>query len=434
MEQHPIPRNVSGYEFHLVGDMTLKQFGYLSGGLVLAYFLFKMPFPAIINIPLAAISALAGLAFAFLPIQDRPLDRWLMAFIKSIYSPTQYLWHKNNPPPDILLHAYAVHPSVMSKEHIINNQIAKEKLAQYLAAMPPTLDATINLREKNYINHTLALFNSLNTPFVKTPSPAPLNPPPPVPAPSKPIDEKDKIAFSKANPLPAKPAPVKPVSTGDSTAKAAPPPSQTSESTTEKEEELKKQARQLEQSLSQNTITKEKFLELERKLNDLLSEKERLTEEVTSLRRKGADRVVAVKPVEVKSVDTRPTVKKLDLAGAKNTAGMPSVPQTPNIILGVIRDNFSHLLPNIIVSVKDLTGMPVRAIKTNKLGQFASATPLQNGEYLIEVEDPQKRYTFDTVEVTLTGQVFMPIEITAKGQREIIRDKLTKELFGQQSM
>lgn len=36
MEQHPIPQQISSYEFKLVGEMTLKQFLKAAGGIVLA--------------------------------------------------------------------------------------------------------------------------------------------------------------------------------------------------------------------------------------------------------------------------------------------------------------------------------------------------------------------------------------------------------------
>ena len=36
MEQHPIPQQISSYEFKLVGEMTLKQFLKAAGGVVLA--------------------------------------------------------------------------------------------------------------------------------------------------------------------------------------------------------------------------------------------------------------------------------------------------------------------------------------------------------------------------------------------------------------
>jgi len=36
--------------------------------------------------------ALFGVALAFLPFQDRPLDRWVVAFFKAVYSPTIFSW------------------------------------------------------------------------------------------------------------------------------------------------------------------------------------------------------------------------------------------------------------------------------------------------------------------------------------------------------
>jgi len=44
--------------------------------------------------PLMAIFGLGGLALAFVPFQDRPLETWLLSFIKSIYSPTIYTYKK----------------------------------------------------------------------------------------------------------------------------------------------------------------------------------------------------------------------------------------------------------------------------------------------------------------------------------------------------
>lgn len=94
MEQHPVPRNITGFQFRLIGDMTVRQFAYLLTGFVLGYLFIRL-LPSIFAWPLGIFFALAGIAFAFIPIQERPLDRWLAAFIKSITSPTQYLWHKD---------------------------------------------------------------------------------------------------------------------------------------------------------------------------------------------------------------------------------------------------------------------------------------------------------------------------------------------------
>src|SRR3989344_3663125 len=103
MEQHPVPQNVTGFQFKLIGDITLKQFAYLAGGIIVAYITFKLSLiPVLLRYPTAIFSVLLGFGLAFVPIEERPLDRWIMSFFKSIYSPTQYVWKKNNSAPEIL--------------------------------------------------------------------------------------------------------------------------------------------------------------------------------------------------------------------------------------------------------------------------------------------------------------------------------------------
>lgn len=379
MEQHPVPRNISGFQFHLVGDMTLKQFGYLAGGVILAYFIFKLPLPALITFPAAGFIALSGVAFAFVPIQERPLDRWLIAFIKSVYSPTQYLWRKNNPPLALLIQEMGKPITTLTQQHSLNHQVANQKLNEYLAKRPKTLTATINQREKAYVDKTLSLFNSstIKTTLPQTPLASPIAPPPQI------------------KPLPPITKEAPPVQTPP---KNPPPPT--------------------------------RLDELEQKMKELLSEKEKLTKELTQKEVKTDE----IKQIPIRSVyieNKKPeTVKTEATQTTKDLAGMPSIPTVGNVIIGVVRDNLKRLLSGIIVSVKDPSGMSVRALRTNKLGQFAAATQLENGNYIIEIEDPQERFRFDTVAIKLDGNIFMPIEIIAKGSREILRDKLTKEIFG----
>ena len=90
-QTHPVPQNVTNFEFHLIGDMTLKQFGYLAAGLGFAYLVFVLlagTFP-FIAWPVILLSSLTGIAFAFLPIQERPLDHWVAAFFSAIFKPTK---------------------------------------------------------------------------------------------------------------------------------------------------------------------------------------------------------------------------------------------------------------------------------------------------------------------------------------------------------
>src|SRR4030043_2437359 len=99
-EQHPIPQQISSYSFKLVGDMTLKQFPQLAGGALISLLLYASPLHPFIKWPLIIASFLFGVALSFLPIQDRPLSTWLVAFFRSIYSPTYFVWNKAKKPPE----------------------------------------------------------------------------------------------------------------------------------------------------------------------------------------------------------------------------------------------------------------------------------------------------------------------------------------------
>jgi hypothetical protein len=98
MEQHPIPQNVSSYQFKLVGDMTLKQFFQLAGGLLVALIFYSSPLIGIVKWPFVIVSAILGVALAFMPLEERPLERWIFAFFKAIYTPTEFFWKKTAAP------------------------------------------------------------------------------------------------------------------------------------------------------------------------------------------------------------------------------------------------------------------------------------------------------------------------------------------------
>lgn len=98
MEQHPIPQQISSYQFRLVGDMTLKQFFQLAGGFLVALIFYSAPIIGIIKWPFVILSALLGVALAFLPLEERPLERWIFAFFRAIYAPTEFIWKKTTVP------------------------------------------------------------------------------------------------------------------------------------------------------------------------------------------------------------------------------------------------------------------------------------------------------------------------------------------------
>ena len=62
--------------------------------------------------------------------------------------------------------------------------------------------------------------------------------------------------------------------------------------------------------------------------------------------------------------------------------------------------------------IYDKAGLPVRALKTNKLGQFSGSTPLPNGSYTIELE--KDNLLFDVLQIDLEGKVLPAVAISAK--------------------
>lgn len=154
LQQHPVPQDISAYEFRLVGDMTLKQFLQLAGGVGIAFLIFVTPIPAFVRWPLVIMSALGGAALAFLPIEERPLSYWIFSFIKAIYSPTLYVYREGAAEDVYQTGSVLLSPSVVAPQ-------GEEKAREYLTTLPtPSELAPFEEREKGFFNKILTLFSS----------------------------------------------------------------------------------------------------------------------------------------------------------------------------------------------------------------------------------------------------------------------------------
>lgn len=251
--EHPIPRNVTSFEFHLIGDMTLKQFAYLAAGLIIGYLTFILVFSIypLVAIPIIVCSVGLGSALAFLPILDRPLDHWVMAFLKAIFSPTKGVWGKP-----------------VFDENLFNN-----RLGTYLSSLQPT-QPTIATIPTNIQNPIIAL-------------------------------------------------------------QPTPPPS---------------------------------------------------------------------------TQPTQPTIPTI--SPPKQPQKQLSLTSFPNVINGVISDEMGNLIEGVIVIIHSVDGIPVRALKTNKLGQFSGATPLLDGVYSVTFE--KEGFELGTIQISLKGVVLPPLLISIK--------------------
>lgn len=104
MREHPIPQDVVGYKFHIVGNMTLKQFAEIAVGVVIGVIIYNTNLIAFIKWPLIILSAGFGAMVAFVPIEERPLDHWITTFFRRLYSPTKFYWKKETEVPFAFTH------------------------------------------------------------------------------------------------------------------------------------------------------------------------------------------------------------------------------------------------------------------------------------------------------------------------------------------
>lgn len=151
MEQHAVPRQITTFEFKLIGFLTLKQFLYMvvaAGIAVLVYFLTPIP---IVNIISATLVFGVGAFFAYFKYNERSLDIWAKNLITRLISPSQYLYIKRNYPPSFLNDVFIQADSATTSTHME----AKQKLSSYVASQGSTSKNT----DKQKVNELLSTGN-----------------------------------------------------------------------------------------------------------------------------------------------------------------------------------------------------------------------------------------------------------------------------------
>lgn len=370
MQQHPVPQHIASYEFRLVGDMTLRQFGMLAVCCLIALIFYASGLPAYFKWPIVIFFVFLGVGLAFFPINERPLHQWLIAFFKAVYSPTQFIW-KKQPQKLALFETTTAKP----KTPLVQPKAAapdRSQLSQYLQTLP-TEQTPLEKKEETFLNKVDNLFKttSVPTPLPTTPvtptvmpQVAPSPPTTPTPPPSTP-PPSSPLAPVPSKPVPSFKEPAKPVF------KKEPPK-------------------------TRPTVVKSARIVIPQPPSP------------------------PSQPKEKKPRQPRPPIIKFDPQKGKTAVQakissqlpFPQTPQTPNLLVGMALDNQGKIVEGAIVEIRNSQGMPVRALKTNRLGQFRIATPLKNDLY--EIETDKEDYNFDILKVELKGEPVPPIEIRAK--------------------
>lgn len=417
-EQHPIPQNVSSYQFKLVGDMTLKQFFQVAGGVVISLIIYSTSLPAIFKWPLAIASFLLGIALAFFPFQDRPLEKWIVLFFKSIYSPTQFRWDNTAKKVDYF----------QPEENIpgVSQQTVQPQIQQ-VAIKPAPLPTTMSQQNtpvnkpitpptQTQIQSTPAITQT--TPVVEKPTlQTPVQPIMPTP---QSVQHVDSTAESLQKMITPEPKPVS--STLDTLIPQeieVPVPIQENIPITKHDKEsydamssLEQRERAFLSTLSDHF----KFADTAQTssvttpiINSILVDKmPEIKEE-----RKKTDEVTSEELAAVTSVVQPFGETTLDTNLQRFPDSTPPVPPTrANIIVGQVLDKTGKIVESAILEIRDQDGRPARAIRTNQLGHFSIVTPLMEGNYQINTE--KEGQVFDPVSFEVKNEIIPPIIIQGK--------------------
>jgi hypothetical protein len=256
-------------------------------------------------------SVVFGIALAFIPIEERPLDQWVVAFFKAIYRPTQFVWHKQPLLPDYFSYQAITTTQATIETSDANAHRKQAGLTSYMQTLPTDdLYNALDTQQNEQLNYVTGLFSADTTQSTPTTTSAIPQPP-----------NKPQLAFSSNN--------------------------QESPITTTQPSPTHPQPALVDTSINKNN-------------------------ELASL--------------------------------------LPPTPATPNTITGLVVTPMKNPLENAIVEILDQNNTPLRATKTNKLGQFFSSTPLKNGSYTISVE--AEGYRPSILNTVVTGEVIPPILIS----------------------
>lgn len=410
MDNHPIPQDVTGFQFKLIGSMTIKQFGYVLGGVIIAAILYYLPLNSALGILFKTIFIPliggSGLLLAFLPIEGRPVDVMIGNFMRALFAPNQFVYQKTGrlfsfssiPAPKTVVGKPQARPqTAMTPDKT-------QQLQQLLNASHIQKQNPLDMKEATFLQS----FSSPTAPPAVQPAVQP-----------QPVLQQHPV--QQQQPLPSTPQ------HNDQTPDALAKQEQV---LTQQLQQAKKED-QIQQARGATSEAHQKALLLERQVQTLHFQRQQLEEQLAYLKKQldvqkqpsSPSPTVPPAPAATPAQQTaQPSKAAPQDAGKK--VGLPHTPDTPNVIAGVVRDPRGNVLPNILVEVKDKDGNPVRAFKTNTLGQFASATPLTPGYYTVELEDPKKQNTFNIIQLAATNQILLPIEIISHDAREELRKQL----------
>jgi hypothetical protein len=467
MRDHALPQDVTSYKFHIIGNMTLKQFGEVAGGVALGFIVYLTNLPTIIKWPIILFFAGVGAIAAFLPIAERPLDQWVVAFFKALYRPTLFFWQRTSKIPEAFL--YEANESMRTLVSDIDLTPARrQRVKEYLHSMNTTVAKdTLELYTDQRLQEVMSIFSP---------------------------DQSFSIAPNAAQPAFSYAAPALQPAAQSAVGAAFPNYNEASTSLATNQEEFSAHTTgnmtevmstatdTIQYAPSENIQTDPNVPASTAGGTDVVQIPQTAvvgnapTQETVGASFPAGDTLPI--PVNVFETSPRPQQAWTPIAAAGNTLTgttppegstvavpqstavqvgsdnadrsqplptavssgtaqpayymeqqvqdttqqqlaeqavtnvelpFPESPTEPNKLVGMAIDQQSTPIIGAIIEIRTREGLPARAVKTNPLGQFFISTPLANGTYTLYAE--KEGYQFAPVQITLQGQLVPPIEV-----------------------
>jgi hypothetical protein len=388
VQEHPIPQDVTGYKFHIVGNMTLKQFAEVGAGVVVAIILYNTNLISVVKWPLIVLAVGLGGAMAFMPIEERPLDHWIITFFRRLYSPTKFYWRRENTVPFAMTPTKQTTSTAAPPVEVDLTPARRKRITEYLESVkrPPQLEEW-ETQENSRVSQILTTFGSVAVDAVESkpakPEKPQLSPRVRALASSQKSAPQKQVVFqaqemSIAEPTVSKPSSPESVIPSEPTPPLEPP---------------------VTQPLPQEKVAEAPLPTIPQTPSEVFAEPASLSP---------AD--PAQSELEELPIQPASTVLPASSAAPKKLS-FPQKQLLPNTIVGMVLTMDEKLVDRAVVKIKNTNGRVIRALRTNLLGQFFATAPLPNGSYLVSAE--KEGFSFPEQTVTLSGAVPDPLEIKA---------------------
>lgn len=103
IKPHAVPQSILDVEFKLFGSLTVRQFGYVAGGIVAGlFFYFAFGWFPLLQWSLIIISVIFGLLMGLYKINDRPFEEYFNNYLYALFTNQRSVYRKSIKTLDIL--------------------------------------------------------------------------------------------------------------------------------------------------------------------------------------------------------------------------------------------------------------------------------------------------------------------------------------------